>query len=380
MTAHPLAALARAGQAVWLDRLDVEWTTYGALARHVARDRVTGVITDASTFKAAILGGDGYAARLAELKRAGLESGQELYEALVVADVQAACDQLAPVHARTSGGDGYVSVDISPHLATDAEATVREARRLWTAVSRPNLMIKVPGAPEATPAIRQLVEDGLNVDVTLLFSVDSYLQAAHAHIEGLSARAEAGKDVAAVVCVASVHVSRLNQAADAWIAARCCGSDPTEVQQLERLRGEIALANAKVAYRRFRELLATPRWEALARLGAQPALLLWVTTDVEDTACPNLRYIEALIGPETITTLSPVNLEAFRDHGRVAKTLLARPSHTYETLAAAEDLGLDLPALCSELLRSDLAQCVEAYDALLAALGRASRQSADGRL
>jgi transaldolase/glucose-6-phosphate isomerase len=176
-----------------------------------------------------------------------------------------------------------------------------------------------------------------------------------------------------------VHVSRLNQAADAWIDARCCDADPAEVQRLERLRGEIALANAKVAYRRFRELLATPRWEALARLGARPMHLLWATADVEDTAYPDLRHIEALIGPETITTLSPANLEAFCDHGRVAATLLARPSHTYETLAAAEALGLNLPALCSDLLRNDLARSAEAYDTLLAELGPAARQRADGK-
>jgi transaldolase len=375
MTAHPLAALARAGQSVWLDRLNAGWVTNGALARHVARDHVTGVITDPSTLRVAILGDDGYAERLAELKRGGLESGQELYEALIVADVQAACDQLAPVHARTGGRDGFVSLDVSPHLAMDAEAMVREARRLWTAVSRPNLMIKVPGTPEAMPAIRQLAEDGLSVEVTLLFSADSYLQAANAHLEGLCARAEAGKEVADVICVAGVHVSRLGEAADAWIDARSCDADPTEVKRLGRLRGEIALANAKVAYRRFRELLATPRWEALARLGAQPVRLLWASTGLEDAAYPDLRYIEGLIGPDTITTLSPANLEAFCDHGRVAPTLLARPTHTYETLLAAEALGLDLPALCSDLLRDDLARCVEAYDTLLAALGPASRTS-----
>jgi transaldolase len=379
MTAHPLSALAHAGQLVWLDRLDAEWATNGALARHVARNHVTGVITDPSTLKAAILGGDGYAGRLAKLKRAGLESAQELYEALIVADVQAACDQLAPVHARTGGRDGFVSLDVSPHLARDPAATVREARRLWTAVSRPNLMIKVPGAPEAAPAIRQLAEDGLNVDVTLLFSADSYLQAADAHLEGLCARAEAGRDVAGVLCVANLHVSRLGQAADAWIDARCCNAGPAEVKRLGCLRGEIAIANAKVAYRRFRELLATPRWEALARFGAEPVHLLWTTTDVEDSASSDLRYIEALIGPDTITTLSPANLEAFCDHGRVAPTLLARPTHTYETLLAAEALGLDLPALCSELLRDDLVRRVEAYDTLLATLGPASRPSSRHR-
>jgi transaldolase len=261
----------------------------------------------------------------------------------------------------------------------DAEAMVREARRLWAAVSRPNLMIKVPGAPEAAPAIRQLAKDGLNVDVTLLYSADSYLQVADAHLEGLCARAEAGQDVAGVLCVASLHVSRLDQAADAWIDARSCNADPAEVKRLERLRGEIAIANAKVAYRRFRELLATPRWEALAQFGAEPAHLLWTSSGAEDSADPDLRYVEGLIGPDTITTLSPAKLEAFCDHGRVAPTLLARPTHTYETLVAAEALGLDLPALCSDLLRDDLARRVEAYDTLLAALGPASRPSSPQR-
>jgi len=362
-----LLALADAGQSAWLDYLHRESLEKGELARLIAHDGIRGVTSNPAIFQKAIGESKAYDGAIAErLARSDAEP-MELYEGLAIADVQAAADALRPCWEALNGRDGFVSLEVSPYLAHDTVATVAEAGRLWAAVDRPNLMIKVPGTAAGVPAIRDLIATAVNVNVTLLFSVEAYLAVAEAHLDGLEALRTGGGDVSKVHGVASFFVSRIDTAIDKAVDDRLAAGDPN-TPALKALRGKVAIANAKVAYRRYLEMLRTPRWRSLAEAGAAPQRLLWASTGTKDPAFSDVVYVDGLIGPDTVNTMPPATMDAFRDHGRVGPTLEAGVADAEAVLAEAERLDLDLRAVTTRLAVEGVDAFSKAFDDLLGAV------------
>ncbi|RSU70752.1 transaldolase, partial [Sphingomonas koreensis] len=362
------------GQAPWLDFVDRRFLKEGGLQRLVEEDGVTGVTSNPSIFEKAIAHGDAYDAQLLALlqSRPGTSITQA-YEALAVQDIQDAADTLQPVYDRLNGRDGYVSLEVSPYLAESTEETVAEAQRLWRQIDRPNLMIKVPGIQAGVPAIRQLIEDGININVTLLFGQQSYAAVAMAFVEGLEARLAQGQPIDRIASVASFFVSRIDAAIDRKIAERLKSAD-AEAEALRGLRGQVAIANAKLAYQWYLGFVASERWQALVERGAMPQRLLWASTGTKDPSYPDTLYVDNLIGPETVNTLPPKTMDAFRDHGTLAPSLTAEVESARRILREVDRLGLDLPAVADELVRDGVKQFADAADALLGAV--AAKRSA----
>ena len=375
---NPLLSLADAGQSVWLDYLHRKILEDGELRRLVEEDGLKGLTSNPSIFEKAIGDGDAYDPTIRELLGKGDLQGPALYERIAIADIQRAADLFRPTYDRLGGRDGYVSLEVSPGNALDTNATIEEARRLWTTVDRPNLMIKVPGTEAGGPAIRQLVGEGINVNVTLLFGLDAYLAVAEAHMAGLEACRAAGGNVARVHGVASFFVSRIDTVIDKAIDARLATAVGDEAQRLRRLRGKVAIANAKTAYQHYLQMIASPRWQALAAAGAAPQRLLWASTGTKDPAYSDVLYVETLIGPDTVNTMPPKTLDAFRDHGRVRPTLAEDVDGAKKILAETEALGLDLRGVTDSLVKDGVAQFAKAFDDLLAAVNgkRAQFQTA----
>jgi transaldolase/glucose-6-phosphate isomerase len=290
-----------------------------------------------------------------------------IYESLAIADIQSAADRLAATYDRLEGQDGYVSLEVSPYLANDTDGTITEARRLWAAVDRRNLMIKVPGTDAGVPAIRALIEAGLNINVTLLFSLDAYKAVAEAHLAGLEARVAKGEPVDRIASVASFFVSRIDTQIDKKIDALVETGGPS-TQEARPLLGKTAIANAKLAYAWYQDMIASDRWKALAAKGARPQRLLWASTGVKNPDYSDVLYVESLIGPDTVNTVPPKTLDAFRDHGRVAETLTAGLDEAKATLAKVDALGLDLPGVTTALVDDGVQQFSKAADTLLAAV------------
>jgi transaldolase/glucose-6-phosphate isomerase len=364
---NPLLGLAQAGQSIWLDYLHRGILQNGELDRLIAADGLKGVTSNPTIFQKAIGDGDTYDAQIKTLLAAKDAEPGELYEQIAVGDIQAAADHFRATYDRLGGGDGFVSLEVSPKLADDTDGTVAEARRLWKAVNRPNLMIKVPGTKAGTPAIRQLISEGINVNVTLLFGIQAYLDVAEAHTAGLEAYQAAGGDVAKVHGVASFFVSRIDTAIDKAIDARVSAGD-AEAAALKALRGKVAIANAKVAYQRYLELVGQPRWKALAAKGAQPQRMLWASTGTKDPAYSDVLYVETLIGPDTINTMPPATLDAFRDHGKVAPTLQADLDDARRVMAEAKRLGLDLDGVTDQLVVDGVKLFAKSFDELMTVL------------
>jgi transaldolase / glucose-6-phosphate isomerase len=364
-----LLDLAQAGQSVWLDYVHRKILENGDLKRLIAEDGLKGMTSNPSIFEKAIGDGPDYDDRLqAALAKGDLDASQ-LYEVLAIADIRAAADQLRPVYDRLAGDDGYVSLEVSPYLAMETAATVAEARRLWRAVDRPNLMVKVPGTPAGVPAIRQLVGEGININVTLLFGLGAYEAVAEAHMAGLEDLKASGGDVSKVHGVASFFVSRIDTQIDKKIDDRLKAGAGDLAAALKNLRGKVAIANAKLAYQRYQQRIDTPRWQTLALAGAAPQRLLWASTGAKDPAYSDVIYVEELIGPDTVNTMPLKTLDAFRDHGRVRPSLTADIGAAKTVLASAETLGLDLDGVTKALVEDGVAQFAKAFDQLLGAVG-----------
>ncbi len=351
-----LQALAEAGQVVWYDDIRRSFLASGGLATLIAQG-VAGVTSNPAIFKNAIAGTGDYDTALAGLAARGLPA-DAIYEALVLDDIRAAADQLRPVYDRTAGRDGYVSLEVRPSLAHDAPGTVDEARRLFSAVDRPNAMIKVPATPEGATAVEELVADGINVNATLIFSVAQYEAVAGAYLRGLERRVAAGRDLSRVASVASFFVSRVDTAVDPLLAA--VGADD--------LAGRIAVDNARLAYARFREMFSGERWERLAAAGARVQRPLWASTGTKNPDYPDTLYVDELIGPDTVNTVPPATLDAFLDHGRVAETVTADLNGARRRTARLADLGIDLAGITSDLQAAGVRAFEQAFDQLLAAV------------
>ena len=366
-TSSPLHALHAAGQSIWLDYIDRTMLGNGELTRRIRDDALTGMTSNPTIFEKALATGTAYDAQLRGAP--GVRSAWELFELVETDDVRVACDAFAEVHRASGGRDGFVSIEVSPGAAHDAEATIAEAHRLWSTVGRPNVMIKVPGTPEGCVALRRLIADGLNVNVTLLFAVDAHAKVIDAYLAGLEARAAAGGDLRHVASVASFFVSRVDGAVDAALEAMtAAGTLPAE--RLAALRGRAAIANAKRAYRLFRSRFSGPRWEALAAEGAQFQRPLWASTSTKNPAYRDVLYVEQLIGPDTVNTMPPNTLEAYRDHGVTARTVDADITGADALLGELEALGIHLDSVTDTLLVDGLASFQKSFDTLVAGIER----------
>lgn len=360
----PLQALRERGQSVWLDEIRREWLTDGTLQRLIARG-VTGLTSNPTIFERAITTSPAYDEALRDhLARDPEMETTALYEALAAEDIRMAADLLRPVYEASGGADGYVSLEVSPHLAHDTERTIDEARRLWHMVDRPNLMIKVPATPAGIPAIEDLIAEGINVNVTLIFSPAHYEAAAEAYWRGLRRRAEAGRDLRSVASVASFFVSRIDTAADRALEA-------LGTPEARALLGKIALAVAKRVYRIFCERFLPAAFPDLQRRGARVQRVLWGSTSTKNAAYSDVKYVEGLIGPDTVNTMPLATLEAFEDHGRVpGDTILEGWAEAEADLAALERLGIHLEEILDRLQAEGVAAFVRSYAALLEALDR----------
>jgi transaldolase/glucose-6-phosphate isomerase len=378
--ANPLRGLSEFGQSVWLDYIRRSLITSGELKRLVAEDGLRGVTSNPSIFEKAIVGSTDYEDVIDSPESVALDA-KALYEKLAIKDVQAAADILRPVYEESKYRDGYVSLEVSPLLAHDTAGTVQEALRLWKAVHRLNLMVKVPATPEGIPAIRQLINEGINVNVTLLFSRDTYEQVAKAYIEGLNARAASGGDVSRITSVASFFVSRIDSTIDAQLSSQLkTTSDPSQRARLGGLLGRVAIANAKLAYHRFAELFSGDHWSALEKKGAQPQRLLWASTSTKNPGYRDVIYVEELIGPSTVNTIPPATFNAFRDHGRLRASLTEDLENAADTMESLERAGLSMKAVTDKLLEDGLRQFADAFAQLLKATGTRKSAGSSARI
>jgi transaldolase / glucose-6-phosphate isomerase len=368
---NALKALQDHGQAVWLDFLSRGFTSKGGLKKLVDDDGLRGVTSNPSIFEHAIGHTDEYDEAVAQILKTQDRAAGEIFEQLAVEDIQDATDVLRPVFDATHGADGFVSIEVSPYLAQDTEGTIAEAKRLWHAIDRKNLMIKVPATPEGLPAIHDLIAGGINVNITLLFAQQAYEQVVEAYLSGLEVLAAGGGDISRIASVASFFVSRIDTAADKLLdEAIARANDPDEKKRLETLKGKIAIANAKLAYQRYLRLFAGARWDALASHGAKPQRLLWASTGTKNKAYSDVLYVEELIGPNTVNTMPIATIDAFRDHGKLRDSLLQDPAEAQRQLGALDRAGISLNSVTDRLLDEGVRLFADAADKLLAAVAK----------
>ncbi|MBU1263758.1 MAG: transketolase [Gammaproteobacteria bacterium] len=360
MKADSLRQLVAHGQSYWLDNLTRHKIASGELERRVREHGLRGVTSNPAIFHQAISSSRDYDDEIRDAFAAG-RTAAEVHEAVMVSDVRDACDVLRPVYDESGGVDGYVSLEVSPHLAHDTQASIEEARRLHAAVNRPNLFIKIPGTLAGLPAIEQCLFEGININITLLFSVPRYEAVAEAWLRALERRLEAGKPVAGIASVASFFLSRIDILADSLLAHRF---GTAHEAQARSLLGKVAVANAKLAYQRFKHMVASERWQKLAAQGAQVQRLLWASTSTKNPDYRDVMYVEPLIGPHTVNTLPDKTITAFADHGQVATTLEDSVDDARQTMAALDALGIDFAQLATHLENEGVQKFIEPYDAL----------------
>jgi transaldolase len=354
---NPLLRLGELGQSIWYDYVTRDLLLSGELERLIREDGLRGMTSNPTIFEKAIAGSQLYDDDIRQLSERGRTAG-EIFEALAVADVRAACDMFLPLHRQSSGRDGFVSLEVSPRLAHDAEGTLHEASRLWNAVGRPNAMIKIPGTRAGLSAITQSIAAGINVNVTLLFSVERYAEVIEAFLQGLEERLHRGHEVTSLGSVASFFVSRVDGKVDPLLTQNGASG----------LQGKLAIANAAMAYQRFRELRATDRWSRLSRAGAAPQRPLWASTSTKDPRYPDVYYVEALIAPDTVNTVPPETLQAYRDHGQPAVRIDEAIATAPSLLAALPAAGIDLQVVTGELEEDGVAKFAASHAAVLAGI------------
>lgn len=364
-----LHALHAIGQSLWLDYIDRTMLANGDLERRIREDALTGMTSNPTIFEKALAEGSAYDAQLASV--ASGTSDRDAFELVATTDVRNACDQFRGVYDSTNGVDGYVSLEVAPDLATDVERTVAEARKLWSVVDRPNLMIKVPGTAEGAEAIRRLIADGINVNVTLLFAIDAHERVIDAFIAGLEDRVAEGKSVAKIASVASFFVSRVDGAIDKQLDTMEAGEkDEARKAALLALRGKAAIANAKLAYKLFTKKFSGARWDALEAKGALKQRPLWASTSTKNPAYRDVIYVEELAGPDTVNTLPPATIEAFRDHGEARVAVDVGVDESERVLAQLDTHGISLKAVTDQLLKEGIKSFEQSFVTLQAGLER----------
>ncbi len=366
---NPVKALENHGQAVWLDFLARGFVANGDLQKLIDRDGVKGVTSNPSIFEKAIDSSDEYDGAIGKALKEADRPVAELFEQLAVEDIQHAADVLRPVYDRLRGEDGFVSLEVSPYLALDTKATIIEAERLWKSVKRRNLMVKVPATAEGLPAIEHLIGEGISINITLLFSQKVYGRVAEAYLRGLEKYVAAGGDPSHVASVASFFVSRIDSAVDRELDEKIArANDPSEKERLSALKGKVAIANAKLAYQQYKRLFSGARWERLKAKGARPQRLLWASTGTKNKDYSDVLYVEELIGPNTVNTVPPATLDAFRDHGRPRDSLEENIEDASRVLAELEKSGISLDAITADLVKDGVKQFADAADKLYGAV------------
>jgi transaldolase / glucose-6-phosphate isomerase len=368
-SANPLKGLLAYGQSPWMDYIRRDLLTTGELKRYIDNDGLRGMTSNPAIFEKAIVGSSLYADILTSPDAKKL-TAKGLFDKIATRDVQDACDIFKPIYSETKRRDGYVSHEVSPDLANDTKATIEEARRLWKTVNRPNVMIKIPATPEGIPAIRQTLEEGLNINITLLFAQSAYEQVAEAFLSALEARAAKGQDISHIASVASFFVSRIDSLVDSKIDEKLkTAPKASQKSLLEGILGKIAIANAKLTYKKYQELFGGPRWKKLAAKGAQTQRLLWASTSTKNPNYRDVLYVEELIGADTVDTIPPATFDAFRDHGKLRPSLTENVEAAAKTMADLAKAGISMKEVTDKLLVDGVKLFSDAFTQLLAATG-----------
>jgi transaldolase/glucose-6-phosphate isomerase len=379
---NPLKDLLKFGQSLWLDYIRRDLLIGGELKRMIEADGLRGMTSNPAIFEKAIAGSTDYADILTSLKDRTDLDAKARYEQIAIRDIQDAADLLRPVYDESHRRDGYVSLEVSPYLARDTQGTIEEARRLWKTVDRPNVMIKVPGTSEGIPAFEQLISEGINVNVTLLFSQQVYQQVAEAYVRGLKKyAANGGQDVGHIASVASFFISRIDNAVDAQLAAKLkAAKDPREEEKLKSLLGKVAIANGKLAYQRYLNIFSGASWDELRAKGAQTQRVLWASTSTKNPAYPDILYVTELIGPDTVNTMPPATVDAFRDHGRPRETLTEDIPGAEKVMADLESVGISIDKVTDDLTNDGVRLFEEAFDKLLAAVEKSTQRASTPKI
>jgi transaldolase/glucose-6-phosphate isomerase len=367
---NPLQGLLAYGQSPWLDFIRRNILLNGDLKKMIADDGLRGMTSNPAIFEKAITAGDDYK-DIINAPDAKSSSATALYEKIAIRDVQDATDIFKAVYTESKGRDGYVSLEVSPYLAFDTQGTINEARRLWKAVNRPNVMIKIPATPQGLPAIRQALEEGININITLLFAQSAYENVAEAHCAALEARAAKGQDVSHIASVASFFVSRIDSLVDSKIdALQKNETDSSKKALLESLRGKVAIANARRTYAKYQELVGGPRWKALAGKGAQTQRLLWASTSTKNPKYRDVLYVEELIGADTVDTIPPATFDAFRDHGKLRNSLTENVAGAHKTMSDLEAAGISMKEVTDKLIADAVKLFQDPFKQLLDAIAK----------
>jgi transaldolase/glucose-6-phosphate isomerase len=368
---NPLLKLQEYGLSVWLDYIRRDLLENGELQRLIADDGLRGMTSNPAIFEKAIADSTLYDAALAAVPAQRTDTTAR-YEHVAIQDIQEAADALRPVYDATQRRDGYVSLEVSPYLAHETAATLAEARRLWAAVGRENVMIKVPGTPEGIPAFEQLISEGLNINVTLLFAREVYERVAQAYVAGLEKRAAAGKDLRHVASVASFFISRIDTLVDGQLSDRLKTAKGGDRDRLQALLGKVAIANGKLTYERYAQIFSGPRWEKLRSQGAQSQRVLWASTSTKNPNYRDVLYVEELIGADTVNTMPPATFDAFRDHGRLRESLTEDVAGARAIMDQLSQVGISMQGVTAQLLEDGVRLFSEAFDKLLAAVEQKS--------
>jgi transaldolase len=366
MAANRLQQLHDAGQSIWLDSIDRRILENGELARRIREDALTGMTSNPTIFQKALSSSDSYDDQLL-----GAEHGLspiQLFELVETTDVRNACDAFAGVFSSTRGADGYVSIEVSPGVSDSADATCEEATRLWKTVNRPNVMVKVPGTEEGAIAVRRLTAAGVNVNITLLFAIEAHERVIEAYLAGLEDRVKARQPIEGIASVASFFVSRVDTEIDKRLDALIAKASPAEKERLQLLKGRAAIANAKLAYRLFTNKFSGARWDALVKQGARVQRPLWASTSTKNPAYRDVMYVEDLIGPDTVNTMPPATIDAFRDHGDVQRTVDKKLGAAEGLLKEVEAVGISIKEVTAKLLADGISSFQKSFDELLAGI------------
>ncbi|MEO1431839.1 MAG: transaldolase [Cyanobacteria bacterium J06632_19] len=371
MTTNQLLEINKFGQSIWMDNLSRDIIQTGELKNMVENQGIKGITSNPSIFEKAIAGNAIYDKDIEVGISKGL-STQEIYESLAFEDIRNACDILHPVYEATDGLDGYVSIEVPPNIANDTQKTIEEARRYFKEVSRENLMIKIPGTEAGLPAVEQVISEAMNVNITLLFSVDSYVNTAWAYIRGLEKRVAEGKDISKISSVASFFLSRIDSKIDGKIDEKLSKGvgDINLEAKLKSLKGKVAIANAKIAYQEYKKIINDNRWQALAEKGASVQRLLWASTSTKDPSYSDVMYVDELIGKDTVNTLPPVTIEACADHCDVESRVETDVEAAYKVIESLKDpdLNIDLDTVMDELLTEGIDKFIKPFQSLISSL------------
>lgn len=367
------------GQSIWMDNLSRDLIASGELKQLIASRGIHGITSNPAIFEKAIAGNQIYDADIEAGIKAG-KSVEQIYESLVFTDIRSACDVFLGVYEQTKGLDGYVSIEVPPNLAKDTKSTIAEARRYRQAIDRPNVMIKIPGTAEGLPAVEAAISEGINVNVTLLFSVDSYVETAWSYIRGLEKRAAAGEDISKIASVASFFLSRIDTKIDAQIDSKLeAGVDSLEKEaKLAAIKGKVAIANAKIAYQKYKEIFSSDRWQVLAAKGAKVQRLLWASTSTKNPEYSDVMYVDELVGQDTVNTLPPQTIEACADHCDPANRIESNVAAAYQLIDSLQDsdVNIDLDAVMAQLLEEGIDKFVKPFDSLMSSLEAKVKQLA----